>query len=172
MMTFELFLLRLIHVLGGIFWVGSSLFTSFFLLPALADSRANAGEVMAALRQRRLMTMLPVVALLTILSGLRLMWVASAGLGSAYFASPQGRAFALAGAAAIVAFFVSLLVARPAAARSALLGRTLGEAPEEERARMARELAVLRRRNATAGTAVVTLLLLGSAGMAVARYLQ
>jgi uncharacterized membrane protein len=172
MTTFELFALRLTHVLGGIFWVGSALFTSFFLVPALATSGVNAGEVMTALRRRHLMTFLPLVALLTIGSGVRLIWIASAGSLSTYVASPQGRAFALAGTAAIIAFLVSLTVARPAATRAAVLGRALGSAPEVERARLARELDVLRRRNAVASTMVVTLLLLGSAGMAVAKYLR
>src|SRR3979490_1807186 len=101
-MTVEILLLRLIHIVGGIFWVGSGLFTSLFLVPALATSGANAGQVLAALPQRRLFTGLPLVAVLTIASGLRLMWIISAGFAPSYFASAQGQAFASSGVAAIV----------------------------------------------------------------------
>ena len=72
-MSTELVVLRLVHILGGIFWLGSGLFTTFFLIPALGRAGpAAAGPVMGALQQRRLFTVLPVVALLTILSGVRL----------------------------------------------------------------------------------------------------
>jgi hypothetical protein len=171
-MTTEIVVLRLVHILGGIFWVGSGLFTSLFLLPALASAGPAAGQVMTGLQRRRLFTALPVVALLTILSGLRLMWVTSAGFSSAYFASATGRSFAASGAAAIVAFVLSLLVARPAAVRAATLGAELAAAPGGvPRATLAAELEAARRRGSAASAAAVVLLVIGAAGMAVARYL-
>jgi uncharacterized membrane protein len=171
MMTVEIFLLRLMHILGGTFWVGSGLFTSLFLVPALATSGANASQIFGALQQRRLFTVLPLVAVLTIASGLRLMWITSAGFAPSYFVSASGRTFAGSGAAAIVAFLLSLLVARPASARAAQLGGSLASAPEERRAGLAMEMASLRRRGAAASAVAVALLVLGAAGMAVARYL-
>ena len=53
-MKAELLTLRLIHILGGIFWVGSMVFTTFFLAPVLRSSPAMAGQVMAGLQKRRL----------------------------------------------------------------------------------------------------------------------
>src|SRR5687768_5581068 len=167
-MTAEILVLRLVHILGGIFWVGSGLFTTFFLVPALASSGPAAGQVMAALQRRRLFTALPVSALLTILSGLRLMWIGSAGFAPAYFASASGGTLAASGAAAIVAF----LLARPAAVRAAQLGASLAGTPEGAgRAAVAGELAALQRRGGIATAVAVALLLLAAAGMAVARYL-
>ena len=171
-MTVELFVLRLVHVLGGIFWVGTVLFTTFFLAPVLAASGAGAAPIMAALRERRLMTYLPLAAVLTILSGARLMWLASAGVMSAYVATAAGRTFALAGAAATAAFLIGILVGRPAAIRAAQLGGALASAPAERREAMAAEAATLRRRNAAASAVVAALLIVGAAGMAVARYLR
>src|SRR5688500_7542928 len=117
-MSGELLVLRIIHVLGGIFWVGSGLFPSFFLLPAfgLLDP-AGDGPVIGALQQRRLFTILPVVAVLTILSGIRLLQIASGGFSPAYIESRTGQTFLWSGVAAIIAFLLSLLVARPAAVR-------------------------------------------------------
>lgn len=171
-MDAELLILRLVHVLGGLFWVGSGLFTTFYLMPALATAGPAAGQVMAGLQKRRLFTVLPIIALLTILSGLRLMWITSAGFSSAYLNSSTGRTLIVGGAAAIVAFVLSLLVARPAAVRSASLGASLAGMPEgEPRAAVARELAALRRRTTIASHTAVALLLLAAAAMAVARYL-
>lgn len=168
-MSVEILILRLIHVLGGIFWVGTSMFTSLFLVPALASAGPNAGVVFAGLQRRKLFLALPVVAILTIASGARLMSIASGG-SSAYFASPTGRMFSLAGLAAVIAFFISLLIARPAAVRSAKLGASLPTAGDAERAAITEELARLRRRGGTATAIVSVLLLLTAAGMAVARY--
>jgi uncharacterized membrane protein len=171
-MMIELLALRVIHILGGILWLGSALFMSLFLVPALTSPGVNGGQVFAALQKRRLFNVLPLVALLTIASGLRLMWITSGGYSAAYFATPTGRAFAASGAAAIVAFVLSLLVSRPTAVRSATIGASLASAPAEQRDGLTQELARLRRRGARATAAGGTLLVLGAAGMAMARYLS
>lgn len=165
----EIITQRLIHILGGIFWVGSALFNSLFLLPVLAQAGPAAGAVFGGLQQRRLLTVLPLAALLTILSGIRLMWITSAG-SPAYFQSASGRVYALAGLAAIVGFVLAFLVARPAGARVAQLAasRPAGEGSADS---VSAEIAKLRRRAAVSGAAVTILLTAAAAGMAVARYL-
>ena len=142
-MTAELIVLRLVHVLGGVFWAGSAIFSWLFLAPALAGVGPAAGQVMGALQRRGLFTALPVVALLTIGSGLRLMWIGSGGFGAAYFASGPGLTFALAGAAAT---------------------------DDAERARLAARLDATRRTATVAGVAGGVLLTLAVVGMGVARY--
>ena len=167
----ELLLLRLIHILGGIFWLGSGLFTTFFLIPALGRVGPAAGQVMGALQQRRLFTVLPIVAVLTILSGLRLFQVVSGGFAPVYMSSRMGQAFLWSGAAAIAAFLLSLIIARPAMMRVAHLGATMATVPEHERGARAAEIDRLRRRSGVASTAAMALLIGAAAGMAVARYL-
>jgi uncharacterized membrane protein len=168
----ELIVLRLVHVVGGIFWVGSAILTTFFLMPALAGVGPSAAQVMAALQRRRLFTALPVAAVLTILSGLRLMWLTSGGLAPGYLSSARGGTYAASGAAAIGAFILALAVVRPAAVRAGELGAKLGAtATPEERAQVTAELARLRQRSALLGTVVAWVLILSAAGMAVARYL-
>ncbi len=167
----ELVLLRLVHVLGGISWAGSALFLTVFLGPALAASGPNAGPVMHALKARRLVAFMPAVALLTIASGLRLMWITSGGFALAYFTTPHGLAFAVAGTSAIIGFVFAMLVLRPTQERMAQLGQAIARAADEQRATLARELDAVRRRNAMASAFSLTLLLLGAGGMAVARYL-
>ncbi|MHB1312917.1 MAG: hypothetical protein ACYC3L_12950 [Gemmatimonadaceae bacterium] len=167
----ELLLLRLIHILGGVFWLGSGVFTTLFLAPALATPGVNAGRVFAALQQRRLFTVVPLVAVLTIASGLRLIWIDSGGLDARYFASATGATLGGSGAAAMVAFFLSLAIARPSAARAGRLEASLATAPEASRAGLASEITALRRRGVVAGNIAMLLLIAGGAGMAVARYL-
>jgi uncharacterized membrane protein len=169
----EILVLRLVHVLGGIFWVGSGVFSALFLTPALMALGPAAGQVMAELQRRRLFAVLPTVAVLTIASGLRLMWLTSGGFSRAYFATPMGAAFAAGGAAAVAAFLLSLMVARPAHLRSAALAAKLAGAPDDAaRTALTSEIGALQRRSAAVGTLVPWLLVGSAAAMAVARYLR
>lgn len=170
-MTAEILVLRLIHVLGGIYWVGSALFSAIFLMPALTRAGPAAGQVMANLQARRLFIVMPIVALLTILSGFRLMWIFSAGFAAAYFATLTGQILAVSGGLALATFALGILIARPAAARSGeLRARVAGETDPEARATIQSELGSLQRRMALVGAVSTVLLVLAAAGMAVARY--
>src|SRR3981081_3466794 len=133
-MTTELLILRLVHLLGGIFWVGSTLLTTFFLLPAMATIGPSAGEVFAAIQRRKLSAFLFAASLLTVASGLRLLWITSGGMSSAYFATAPGVGFATAGTSAILALILGMAVSRPAAMRAAKLGGTMASAAPERRA--------------------------------------
>jgi uncharacterized membrane protein len=170
----EILVLRVVHILSGIFWMGSGVFISFFLMPALAQSAPMAGQVMAALQQRRLFTALPIAAVLTIVSGLRLMWIMSLEFSRVYFATSMGHVLASAGGAAIVAFLIALFVARPAGMRVVTLAGLLANAAslsESERRRIGVEMDAARRRGAAANMTAVALLVLSATGMAVARYM-
>jgi hypothetical protein len=169
-MQAELLLLRLVHILGGIFWVGSGLFTAFFLMPVLGQAGSAAAPVMIGLQKRRMMTIMPIVALLTILSGIRLMMVTSNGFSRDYFVLASGKTYAMSGILAIVSLLLGLIVARPAATRMMELSRMVASA-ETDRQRLGAEIRALQRRAAYSSTIAIALLLLSAAGMAVARYL-
>ncbi|MEX1184566.1 MAG: hypothetical protein WEF86_15255 [Gemmatimonadota bacterium] len=167
----EFMVLRLIHVIGGMLWVGSGVFTAVYMVPALTEAGPAAGLVMSSLKRRHMFVVLPSIALLTVLSGLRLMWITSAGFSSAYFATGTGITFGIGGAAAIVAFLLGVFVGRPAGARIAQLGETLraGGDPEQQTTLRA-ELQRVQRRSARTLRAAMFLLIIAAASMAVARY--
>lgn len=168
----ELIVLRLVHILSAILWLGSGLFTTFFLIPALAGSPAAMGQVMAGLQRKRFFAVLPTVALLTILTGLRLLWIDSAGFASGYFDTATGKTFANAGLAAIIAFLLSVFVSRPSAVRAGAIGASLAASPAApERERLQAELERVRRRATVSTMLGVGLGILAASGMAVARYL-
>lgn len=172
-MTAEILVLRLVHILGGIFWLGSGLFTAIFLVPALARlGPASAGPVMGALQQRRIFTVVPLVAIATILSGLRLLHIASHGFTPAYFSTGTGGTLLWSGIAAIVGFLLALTVARPAMMRANQLGASMATVPDAERGARAAEIERLRRRGANVNSLAILLIVAAAAGMAVARYLN
>ena len=167
----EILVLRVVHVLGGLFWVGSALFNSIFLMPSLMEAGPAAGAIMGGLQKRRLFTVLPVVALLTILSGLRLLWITSDGFDANYFATATGATFGASGTAAILAFILGMAVGRPANVRLGTLRQSLARTQDAaERAGMAAEVGRLQRRAGIVGWVVHTLLVLAAAGMALGRY--
>ena len=125
---------------------------------------------MGALQGRRLMTVMPVVAALTILSGLRLYWIMSDGFSAEYMTSRIGAAFGIAGLLAIVAFVLGLAIVRPAMARAGALAQRLATIPEAERASLQQEIQRVRSRGASLSLVVSVLVVLAAAGMAVARY--
>lgn len=168
----ELLVLRLVHILGGMIWVGAGIFNSFFLMPTLAHAGPAAGQVIAGLQRRQLFTFLPIVALLTILSGVRLMQITSEGFSPAWFASTTGRTYAWSAVAAIVGFLVGIVIGRPAAMRTAKVAQAMSTASQEERASLAAALERHRRIASIASSLSIALVVLAAAGMAVARYLR
>jgi uncharacterized membrane protein len=112
-MNWLMLVLRLIHVGGGALWVGMMAFMTFFLSPALAEAGPQeSGKLMAALQKQRIMIIMPVIALLTIGSGLWLMVRVYGGPG-ALAASRTGMALNLGAAAAILAFVIGIVFMRP-----------------------------------------------------------
>ncbi|MEX2177841.1 MAG: hypothetical protein WD801_03965 [Gemmatimonadaceae bacterium] len=165
----ELLVLRLIHILGGVFWVGSAMFMMFFLGPALAKAGPSGGAVMSGLAARKLFTWLPVSALLTMLSGARLMMIASGG-DAHWFVHRVGHFYSVSAAFAVIAFLIGMVVSRPAMMR---VGKLTQSAASDETsiALITAEVAKLQKRAAIATAIAVVLLVLSAAGMAVARYL-
>lgn len=167
----EVLILRLAHILSGITWVGSGIYTSFFLVPALSGSPAVMGQVMAGLQRRRVFLVLEIVAGLTILSGLRLLWIDSAGFAESYMATGTGRTFSIGAGAAIIAAVLSFGVGRPAMVRAGAIAASLAASTDpSDRERLAPQLDRLRRRATIASTLAVGFGLLAASAMAIARY--
>lgn len=171
-MKAELLTLRLVHILGGIFWVGSLMYSSFFLVPVVRSSPGVAGQVMAGLQRRRLFLVLPIVALLTIASGTRLLMITSTGFSDAYLSTVPGRTYSAGAVAAIVAFLLSMFVSRPAFVHVGRLSASLATTTDEGgRQRITAEIQRLDRRSTVANGIVLVLLLFTVVSMATARYL-
>jgi hypothetical protein len=151
--------------------VGSGLYTALFLIPALVSQREIIPKVMDGLQRRRTFVILPTVGLLAILSGVRMLWIDSAGFAESYMHTGTGRAFSIGGTAAILALILQVLVTRPTGIKLGVLGGQLASAQSAaERDRLNSEIARVRRRNAIATAANVVFGLTAAAAMAVARY--
>jgi uncharacterized membrane protein len=167
----EFLILRFIHVVGAIIWVGGGVFVAFFLIPAFVGNRQLMPQVMGALQRRRVFEIIPTIGLFTILAGVRLLWLDSAGFAESYLHTSVGRAFSIGGTAGIIAWLVQVFVARPAGVRLGIIAARLGESPPSgEQERLTAEAVRLRRRNMVGTLAAVLFGLFAAAAMSIARY--
>ncbi len=168
----SLIVLRLIHIVAGMFWVGAILFVAGFLLPSLPAIGPAAGVLMDQVaRARRLTLWMMTTALLTVFSGVLLYSRDSDGFSSAaWLGSGPGRTFGLGGILAIVTVVVGMGITSPTARRMGALGgraRAEGRAPTPDEGA---ELDRLRARLMRSSRVQAVLLVLTAAAMAVARY--
>ena len=162
---------RVIHIGLGTFWAGAMIFNAAFLVPSMRDAGPDGAKVAAGLMRRNFMTVVPAVAVLTLLSGFYLLWKVSAGLAPGYMGTPIGIAFSSGMLASLVAFAIGITMVRPSMLKAAAIGQTLGTASPADRDRIGAEIQALRARAASAGQAVAWLLGIAVITMAVARYL-
>ena len=80
-MNILIILLRLIHIVAGVFWVGANMFTAFFLSPAVA-ANGDAGQKLMGymVTKARISERITIAAVLTVLAGAVLYWNNSGGL--------------------------------------------------------------------------------------------
>lgn len=164
--------LRLIHIVGGVFWVGAFLLMVGFLFPAARAAGPQGGRIMQELMQRRrLPVYLGVAAGLTILSGF-VMYARIAGATNGAWASTRpGMTYGIGGLAAILALIVGAVVAGPAGRKLGRLGERVQASGGPPSAEQASQMAALQARMGRGMQAVAFLLLVAVVAMAIARYL-
>jgi len=154
--------LRLIHIVFGAMWIGFAAFGPMFLMPAIQDAGPDGGKVMQGLMRRGLMTVMPILAISTLISGFWLYWIVSSGMDAAYMRSRMGMALGTGGTLATVAFLLGVMIVRPSMLKSAQLMQSGGDKAEAQR---------LRERAGTTNRVVAMFLILAVSAMAIARYL-
>jgi uncharacterized membrane protein len=163
--------LRILHILAGVFWVGSTLLVYFFLQPAAGEVGPAAGPFMTHLStKKRLPDVILAAAGITILAGLLMYWRVTDGLDADLITSPYGWSITLGALAAIVAVGLGGSIVRPSMKRAAQIGQEAaaagGATPEQ-----AAQIQSLQRRVRTIGNVVTPLLIFAVVAMASARYL-
>jgi uncharacterized membrane protein len=110
-MNILVIVLRLIHILSGVFWVGSAMFSAFFLAPAVVAT-GDAGQRMMGhmITKGRMSVRITIAAILTVLAGAILYWIDSRGLTSPWTSSGPGWGFGIGALFALVGLVTGLQV--------------------------------------------------------------
>jgi len=163
--------LRLIHIVSGVFWVGSVLFLTWFVVPAIGASGPAGGPVMDQLmRVRKVTPYLMGAALLTLLSGITMYGRDDHTYGAAWVHTGPGITFGVGAIFAIVGGGIGVLVSAPLGKRIASLGASIKAGGQPPTAEQSATMAMLQQRLARASFLNATLLVLATAAMAIARY--
>ena len=91
-------------------WVGMAIFSAFFLMPAMKEVGPDGAKVMAALERRGLVAFIPIVVIISVLSGVWLYWRYTGGFSPEISRSHAGMAFGTGGAIAIVAAIIGIAI--------------------------------------------------------------
>ena len=167
-------LLRLVHILAGIFWVGATLFLAGFLIPAIRTVGPSAGPLMSQLmQQRHLQRWINICMSLAILAGLVLFALDSRAGGRGFGGSPMGITLSIGALLAIIAAGVDGAMGRPTSKKLGAIAQRLQETQRgggPPPADLVAETAPLQAKLARALTIMSWLLLLSATTMAIARY--
>jgi len=109
-MNYLTLVLRLIHIIGGVFWVGSALLMNFFIGPTLRATgdagRQFAGHFMARTRFTMVMN---ISVFATLIAGFWLYGIDSQWLSSAWMHSSTGIGFGIGAGFALVGFITGFM---------------------------------------------------------------
>ena len=170
-MQWYLLALRLAHIVLGALWVGMMAFSVMFLSPAMREAGPAGQSLMAAMQRRRITTIMPLIALGAIISGLLLMQRLYGG-SPEFMATDMGMALVTGALAAMLAFVLGVVVTRPVMARMARLSAAIPAATSDaERAELRARMQRLGTRSQWLAHTNLALLFIALSAMAVARYL-
>jgi uncharacterized membrane protein len=163
-MIYLIWLLRIIHIVGGVFWVGGTLIMTFFVGPT-AGATGEAGQKFVGhlMNNLKFSNRMAIASGLTILAGL-ILYVRG---GSPFFESRFGIGLGIGAVFALIGFFSGMMIGRTLKAMAELGAQIQGNPSTEQRSRMQ----ALQRRQATVSMISTVSVLLATVFMAIARYL-
>lgn len=168
-MNYLILILRLIHIFAGVFWVGATLTTSFYVGPTTKMTGEAGRQVMLYLiTKARLSTAMTAAAILTVLAGYSMYWIDSNGLSSAWTHSGPGIGFGIGGAAGLLGLISRVLANRNMAAA----GRLDSEIKERPTEQHSQKLVSLQKTQARLNKLNTWSLIVAVFFMATARYLM
>jgi uncharacterized membrane protein len=168
-MTYLIWLLRIIHIGAGVFWVGSALMMMFFVGPTVGAT-GDAGQRFLShlMIHRKISARISAAAGASVLAGAILYWIDSQGFQSAWMKSGAGIGFTIGAVFAVVGFVFGILVGRTNQAITQLSAQIQGQPSAEQMARMQ----AIRKQQGTYSMLSAAGLILAVIFMAIARYLH
>jgi uncharacterized membrane protein len=167
-MNYLIWLLRIVHIVGGVFWVGGTLIMTFFIAPTIgATGEAGQRFVGHLMGDLKFSNRMSAAAGLTILAGLWLYWIDSEGFTSQWMNSGAGTGFGIGAAFALVGFIFGILLGRTTQAMAQLGAQMQGKPSPGQ----IEQIQSLQKKQATYSRISAASLIIAVIFMAIARYL-
>lgn len=170
-MNVTLTILRFLHIVPGIFWVGATMLFTFFIEPVVSAMGPDGGKFMQRLTGgTKYIAVMGAASTLTLLSGFALYgyFIANA---PGWAGSAQGIVFGLGGVLALGAYVIGLVTMRPTSQRISRLGQEIVLAGGPPSPVQAADMAALQGKMRKGGRIVVAHQIAAAVCMAVARYI-
>jgi uncharacterized membrane protein len=163
---------RIIHIFGGVFWVGTAWMTAGFLLPTAEAIGSDADKFMSYINvKRRYPTFVAIAAGFNLLAGVLLYWHDSIGLRLSWITTPTGLAETFGALCAIAGFIIGFTVVKPAIEEFGRTGHQIHSAGKPPSVDQLTQLNEVQKRLDRAERIVAVILGLALLAMATARYL-
>jgi hypothetical protein len=163
--------LRVLHILLAALWVGALFVMSVFVFPAIGEAGASGDSFLLSLTRRKIHVFMASTAGLTVLSGLWLYWLFTAGFARAAVSSPQGLAFGIGGLCGLLAAVIGGSVVGRGVSQVVAHIEQNAALPDGERGAHMQSLRVLRKRIGIAGRIVLLLVIAALILMSLGHYL-
>jgi uncharacterized membrane protein len=166
-MDYLVIVLRLIHIVSGVFWVGSSIVLGVFISPTVAAT-ADAGQKFMAhlVTQTKITMRITIAALLTVLAGGWLYWIDSGGFTSGWTNTTTGWGFSIGGILGIIGLVFGILVGKNTGMLGTIASKVQGRPTSEQMS----QIQAAQRQLAVVGPISTIALILALVCMATARY--
>ncbi|HEX9386331.1 MAG TPA: hypothetical protein VF918_08425 [Anaerolineales bacterium] len=166
-MIYLIWLLRIIHIVGGVFWVGSALMSFFFIGPTV-DATGEAGQKFMGylINKMKISNRIASAAGATILAGF-ILFALDARAGAAWLRSGFAIGLSIGAGFALIGFVFGILVGRINKAMAQLGAQMQGKPSSAQLIQMQ----TLQKQQATYSRISGITLILAVIFMAIARYL-
>ena len=171
MLIYYLLILRLVHVIASVCWVGGA-FVFFLFIEPTAKALAPTGMefVKYMVTKRRFSIFMVIASSLTVLSGALLIWQSSGGQLGNYASTGPGLGFTLGSIVGILVYLVGMFGVNPRAIKLAKLGDEIQAAGGPPTPAQSAEMQKLDKEMSVLGLVDFILVALSLALMATARY--
>ena len=169
-MNTVMIVLRTIHILSGVFWVGFAIFNIVFLQPTIRATGAEGQKTFQYLmRQTKLMTTVYTAATLTTLTGI-LQYGYVSHLQSAFLASGWGMVLTIGSVAGIIAWFIAIFMIRGLFNNIGKVGQAIQASSGAPDSELVAKMGELVSRLGLVGKTALVFMIISTIGMAAARY--
>jgi uncharacterized membrane protein len=171
MFVYYLLVLRLVHIVASVCWVGGA-FIFFLFVEPTAKALAPTGMefVKYMVTKRRFSIFMVISSSLTVLSGALLIWQSASGQWLDYIKTGPGLGFTLGSLVGVVVYLVGMFGVNPRAIRMAKLGGEIETAGGPPTPAQSAEMQKLDKEMSVLGLIDFILVALSLALMATARY--
>ena len=167
-MIYYIWLLRIVHIVAGVFWVGGTLIMTFFVAPTIgAIGEAGPKFIGHLMNNLKFSQRMSAAAGLTAVAGVLLYWHDSSGFTSAWMHSGAGAGFGIGAVFGVVGFVYGLMVGRVTKSMAQLGGQFQGKPTPEQMT----EMQALQAKQGTYSKIAAAALILSLIFMSIARYM-